>query len=284
MILSIRPFALLTICAFLAACSGSSIYKKALPKGDTAHINNKTKFAVNSYGVAASPRVTTARKVRKGGGRRQLGRPYKIRGKWYTPKEDFSYDKVGKASWYGPNFHGRLTANGEVYDQYGISAAHPTFPLPSYARVTNKTNGRSVIVRVNDRGPYHSGRIIDLSAKAASLLDYKKVGVARVQVEYLKQAPLHGRDQKMLAASFRTRPGPPKAQIQLAGLGKVGTGQPDSQQIAKLSTGSVPVAEKENDPFLVELQAIRAEQDTGTTLSLRLQDAPTPTWRKASSN
>jgi rare lipoprotein A len=152
--------------------------------------------------VAASPRVSTAKRVRKGGGRRQLGKPYKIRGKWYHPREDRKYSKVGLASWYGPNFHGRLTANGEVYDQYGLSAAHPTFPLPSYARVTNVENGASVVVRVNDRGPYAHNRIIDMSAKAAKLLDYTHKGVTKVRVEYVGQAPLDGQDERYLLASY----------------------------------------------------------------------------------
>ena len=150
----------------VSACGGG-FFSKAVPKSKRAHINNKTKFSQAAYGVAASPRVTTSRVVRKGGGRRQIGRPYKIKGKWYTPNEDFGYDRTGQASWYGPNFHGRLTANGEISDQYALTAAHPTFPLPSYARVTNSANGRSVVVRVNDRGPYHAGRIIDRDGLAA---------------------------------------------------------------------------------------------------------------------
>jgi rare lipoprotein A len=126
-----------------------------------------------------------------------------VRGKWYRPREQPGYDKIGKASWYGPNFHGRLTANGEIYDQYSLSGAHPTFPLPSYARVTNLANGNSVVVRVNDRGPYAHGRVIDMSAKAAELLDYKRKGIAKVRVEYLGKARLDGRDQRFLVASFK---------------------------------------------------------------------------------
>ena len=178
----------------LSGCFGSGSVSNVLPDGD--HINNKTKFSVAKYGVAASPRVTTSKKVRKGGGRAQVGKPYKIKGKWYTPKEEPGYNRNGNASWYGPNFHGRLTANGEVYDQYALSGAHPTFPLPSYARVTNLANGKSVIVRVNDRGPYHDGRIIDLSARASELLDYQKRGIAKVNVQYIGKAPLHGLDHK----------------------------------------------------------------------------------------
>lgn len=168
-----------------------------------ADINTKTKFSSKEYGVKGSPRVTVAKKTPKGGGRYQVGKPYKIRGKWYTPKEDPTYSASGKASWYGPNFHGRLTANGEIYDQYALSAAHPTLPLPSYARVTNIDNGRSIIVRVNDRGPFSKNRIIDLSSRAADMLEYKKQGVANVEVEYVGKARMDGRDEKFLMASYR---------------------------------------------------------------------------------
>ena len=123
-------------------------------------------------------------------------------GKWYYPKEDKGYKKVGAASWYGDAFHGRLTANGEIYDMTHLTAAHPTMPLPSYARVTNTVNGSSVIVRVNDRGPYARGRIIDLSKRAAELLDYTHSGTARVKVEYVGRAPLDGHDDRYLMASY----------------------------------------------------------------------------------
>lgn len=187
----------------LSACNstGGNI-SSALNVGQ-ADINNKTKFTSAAYGVAASPRLTTSTRVKKGGGRSVVGKPYKIKGKWYYPKEEFNYDKVGLASWYGPNFHGRLTANGEIYDQNHLSAAHPTFPLPSYARVTNQANGRSVIVRVNDRGPYAHGRIIDLSSRAADTLDTKAKGVAKVRVQYVGRAPLHGQDMAYLSSSYR---------------------------------------------------------------------------------
>ena len=181
------------------------------------HTSDRTKFAPSSYGVSASPRVTHSRYVRKGGGYRHLGDPYKINGNWYHPKREPNYVRTGRASWYGPNFHGRLTANGEVYDQYGISGAHPTFPLPSYARVTNLENGSSLVVRINDRGPFHRDRVIDLSAKAAELLDYRSTGTADVRVEYMGDAPLHGRDHHYLLASY-TGDSDPTAPIQVASL------------------------------------------------------------------
>lgn len=167
-----------------------------------AETSDKTKFSSAAFGVKGSPRVTTKRNVRKGGGRNQIGKPYTIRGKKYYPRLDPNLKQTGLASWYGPNFHGRLTANGEVYDQYALSAAHPTMPLPSYAKVTNLENGSSVTVRVNDRGPFSKNRVIDLSARAAKFLGYTKQGVAKVKVEYVGKAPLHGLDEKMLLATY----------------------------------------------------------------------------------
>jgi rare lipoprotein A len=155
-----------------------------------------------ALGVAASPRVTDQEtNLPRGGGRAQVGRPYRIAGRLYTPREDPNYDRTGIASWYGPGFHGRLTANGEVFDQYTLSAAHPTLPLPSYVRVTNLENDRSVMVRVNDRGPFAHDRIIDLSKRAADVLAFRGDGIARVRVEYEGRAPLHGQDVAWLEAS-----------------------------------------------------------------------------------
>ncbi|MEM1287866.1 MAG: septal ring lytic transglycosylase RlpA family protein [Pseudomonadota bacterium] len=155
-------------------------------------------------GVSASPVATNRyRNLRRGGGRDQVGRPYTIAGKRYVPREDPNYDKTGIASWYGPGFHGRLTANGEIFDKYTLSAAHPTLPLPSYVRVTNLSNDRSAIVRVNDRGPFARNRIIDLSQRAADVLDIRGEGVGRVRVQFIDRAPLHGQDVEWLEASVR---------------------------------------------------------------------------------
>jgi rare lipoprotein A len=135
--------------------------------------------------------------------RYHVGRRYEIGGKWYEPQEDRDYDQQGVASWYGPVFHGRLTANGEVFDRAALSAAHPTLPLPSYVRVTNLENDRSVIVRVNDRGPFARDRLIDVSERTASLLGFHRNGTTRVRVEYVERAPLDGNDDGFLLASYR---------------------------------------------------------------------------------
>lgn len=160
------------------------------------------------YGVRASPRVIAeGEEVPPGGGRYQVGKPYKIAGKTYYPSEG-PYSAVGAASWYGSDFHGRLTANGEIFDRKSLSAAHPTMPLPSYARVTNLSNSYSIIVRVNDRGPYHGGRVMDVSQRVAEALDFRNTGTTHVKVEYLGRAELSGSDNERLLASLRTDGGP----------------------------------------------------------------------------
>lgn len=138
--------------------------------------------------------VQLGQPVPKGGGRYKVGNPYKIGGRTYRPSEQPNYDRVGVASWYGEMFHGRYTANGEVYDMNALTAAHPTLPLPTYARVTNLKNGRSIVVRVNDRGPYAHDRIIDMSKKSAQALGFQRNGTTKVRVKYLGRAPLDGND------------------------------------------------------------------------------------------
>jgi rare lipoprotein A len=127
----------------------------------------------------------------------KIGNPYQIAGTWYRPAVDYGYDETGIASWYGPNFHGKQTANGERYDMNTLTAAHRTLPLPSIVRVTNLENGRSIIVRVNDRGPFAKGRIIDMSRLAAERLDMITKGTARVRVRILS------RESRILAARLQ---------------------------------------------------------------------------------
>jgi rare lipoprotein A len=122
----------------------------------------------------------------------KVGKPYEVGGRWYYPKVDPSYDRIGTASWYGADFHGLKTANGEVFDMDGISAAHPTLPLPSLVRVTNMENGRSLVLRVNDRGPFVEDRLIDLSQAAARELGYERDGLAKVRVQFVQIADGRG--------------------------------------------------------------------------------------------
>ena len=136
------------------------------------------------YLIPKEERAITAKPIYK------IGNKYNVKGKFYFPKKDLSYNKTGIASWYGPKFHGKLTANGEIYNQYALTAAHKTLPLPSAVKVTNLQNNKSIILRINDRGPFVNDRIIDLSSKAADILDLKKNGTGLVRVTILKDKSL----------------------------------------------------------------------------------------------
>jgi rare lipoprotein A len=192
-----------TIALFLANCAS----EPSRSRGPMSAQNQREIGAFSDkrkYG-SASPRVVHhGGTVPKGGGRDHVGRPYRVAGRTYTPRDNPNYSAVGMSSWYGDAFHGRKTANGEVYDKHAYTAAHPTMPLPSYARVTNQTNGRSIIVRVNDRGPFHGGRIIDVSERVANALEFKHIGTARVKVDFVQRASTSGSDDRKLVATLRT--------------------------------------------------------------------------------
>jgi rare lipoprotein A len=198
-----RAAAAVAACLVLANCASSGKFASRVdPK----------------YGVSTSPRVVAlGDPVPKGGGTYRVGKPYAVGGRIYVPEEDTSYREEGLASWYGDDFHGRLTANGEVFDMTSLTAASPTLPMPCYARVTNLSNGKSLIVRVNDRGPYHGNRLMDVSSKAADLLEFKGNGIARVRVEYVGRAPLEGSDDRQLVATLRTgTPAPSPSLVRVA--------------------------------------------------------------------
>ena len=146
---------------------------------------------------------TTERRPLPETGHYKLGKPYQIGGQWYYPEYDPSYDKQGVASWYGAAFHGRATANGEVFDRHSISAAHTTLPLPSMVEVTNLENGRQAVIRVNDRGPFVDNRIIDLSEAAARKLGFHNKGLAKVRVRFLRLAEASGTKPKPAAKAQR---------------------------------------------------------------------------------
>src|SRR6516164_3572144 len=198
-----RSAAAILACLALANCASSGKFASRVdPK----------------YGVSSSPRVVEyGEPVPKGGGTYRVGKPYTVAGHVYVPEEDVNYREDGLASWYGEDFHGRLTANGEVFDMGSLSAAHPTLPMPCYVRITNLSNGKSLIVRVNDRGPYHGNRVMDVSSRAAELLEFKSSGVARVRVEYVARAPLEGSDDRQLMATLRTGvPAPSPSLVRVA--------------------------------------------------------------------
>jgi rare lipoprotein A len=213
-------------CLVLANCASSSMSSRIDPK----------------YGVSSSPRVVAfGDPVPKGGGTYRVGKPYVVGGRVYVPEEDVNYREEGLASWYGDDFHGRLTANGEVYDMTSLSAAHPTLPMPCYARVTNLSNGKSLIVRVNDRGPYHGNRLMDVSSKAAELLEFKGNGVARVRVEYVGRAPLEGSDDRQLLATLRT--GVPAPSPSLVRVASARPFVPEMSSSSRSIRGEVPMPE-----------------------------------------
>ena len=178
---SLGRTAVLVICTgMLAACGGGRNHLGTVPSAQV-------------YGVGD--------RIPEGGGHYKVGRPYVIAGIRYIPREDPNYDRSGVASWYGTDFHGRKTANGEIYDMNRFSAAHKTMPLPSYAKVTNLENGRTVMVRVNDRGPYAHNREIDMSRRAAQALGFQRQGTANVRVQYLGPAPLDGDGDRLNVAN-----------------------------------------------------------------------------------
>jgi rare lipoprotein A len=142
-----------------------------------------------SRNVASSP-LMSAPSSQAGVVSPYAGPPYQVAGKWYVPTYEPNYDEVGTASWYGPTFHGKDAASGEVFDEMAMTAAHPTLPLPSLVRVTNLENGKSVVVRLNDRGPFVDDRIIDLSRAAGAALDMYAKGTAKVRVQYVGPAPV----------------------------------------------------------------------------------------------
>jgi rare lipoprotein A len=221
-----RGVAAVAACLVLANCSSSGIASRVDPK----------------YGVSSSPRVVAlGDPVPKGGGTYRVGKPYVVAGRVYVPEEDINYRQEGLASWYGDDFHGRLTANGEVFDMASLSAAHPTLPMPCYARVTNLSNGKSLIVRVNDRGPYHANRVTDVSSRAAELLEFKSNGVARVRVEYVGRAPLEGSDDRQLMATLRT--GVPAPSPSLVRVASARPFVPEISSSARPIQGEVPLPE-----------------------------------------
>jgi rare lipoprotein A len=221
-----RGLAAVAACLVLANCASSGIASRVDPK----------------YGVSSSPRVVAlGDPVPKGGGTYRVGKPYIVAGRVYVPEEDVNYREEGMASWYGDDFHGRLTANGEIFDMASLSAAHPTLPMPCYARVTNLSNGKSLIVRVNDRGPYHGNRVMDVSSRAAELLEFKNNGVARVQVEYVARAPLEGSDDRQLLATLRT--GIPAPSPSLVRVASARPFVPEISSSARPIRGEVPLPE-----------------------------------------
>src|SRR5690625_1918422 len=179
-------------------------------------------FMLSACGTSQQPGSKPSQQAAKAPaqvGSYKVGNPYRISGVWYHPAENLSYDETGVASWYGPGFHGRRTANGERYNQRDLTAAHQTLPMPSLVRVTNLDNGRAVDLRINDRGPFARNRIIDVSHRAAQLLGFEHKGTAKVRVKVLPE------ESRQLAAIARGEVLPPAA----------GTTAPTGTQLAEVS-------------------------------------------------
>jgi len=169
----------------------------------------KQQASKDPFAGKGSPHYSGKGEVPWGGGRYHVGKPYQVAGRWFEPHEDPDYDKKGTASWYGEAFNRRKTSNGEWFDMTRLTAAHPTLPLPSYVKVTNLENGREVVVRVNDRGPFVGTRIIDLSKRSAEVLDFKNKGKAQVRVQYIGPAPLNDNGRHLMAMNDELDRGTP---------------------------------------------------------------------------
>ena len=206
------------------------------------------------------------------GGIYKIGTPYEIEGEWYYPQEDATYDNTGIASWYGPKFHGRRTANGEIFDMDLLTAAHPTLPMPVRAKVTNLENGRSVIVRINDRGPFAKDREIDMSRHAADLLGFKEKGTAKVRVQYLGRAPLYDTSGRLIKRQepdrfIADKPKTPKedSKVAAAPVAPVDVRSADGKRVVK------PLPDFEEKRYAVQV-GVFSMRENAEALQVRLKD------------
>ena len=206
------------------------------------------------------------------GGIYKIGTPYEIEGEWYYPQEDATYDNTGIASWYGPKFHGRRTANGEIFDMDLLTAAHPTLPMPVRAKVTNLENGRSVVVRINDRGPFAKDREIDMSRHAADILGFKEKGTAKVRVQYLGRAPLYDTSGRMIKRQepdrfIADKPMTPKedSKVAAAPIAPVDVRSSDGKRLVK------PLPDVEAKRYAVQV-GVFSMRENAVALQARLQE------------
>jgi rare lipoprotein A len=184
----------------------------------------------------------------RGQGTFKVGNPYKVEGKTYYPEETYDYEETGIASWYGKEFEGRKTANGEIFDSRELTAAHRTLQMPSLVRVTNLDNGRSLIVRVNDRGPYRRGRVMDVSARAAELLGFKNNGTAKVKLQLLQE------ESQKIAMAAKSGQDTSGYELAMNQQPNMYNGRP--QQVGKVVTGGVPYRTAAADGYTTSIQAV----------------------------
>ncbi len=201
----------------------------------------ETQFLLHS-----AKRINQATAEPTGEGYYKIGNPYQIDDIWYYPAEDYEYDETGIASWYGAKFHGRATANGETYDMNALTAAHRTLPMPSYVRVTNLDNGRSLVLKVNDRGPFAKGRIIDISRRGSQLLGFQQQGTARVRVQILADrsravaARMQNREELARVGSPITIDKAPKASVSAETLPAPGGAESAPTTVAEAPVAAAP--------------------------------------------
>ena len=198
----------------------------------------ETKLVANTAKMATQQPAPTTQPYK-------IGKPYQVDGAWYYPKADYDYDETGIASWYGPGFHGGNTANGEIYDQTALTAAHKTLPMPSLVRVTNLENGRSIVVRINDRGPFVNNRIIDMTQRGAQLLGFDMNGTAKVRVQVLKEESMILAAQASQQGGDNVPPPPaasPAGAVASSALPPTGSQASASAASASGSSASAPLA------------------------------------------
>jgi rare lipoprotein A len=197
------------------------------------------KKSLDPFAGVGAPYYKGTGALPKGTGRKHVGKPYQVAGRWFTPKEQPGYDKTGPASWYGEAFHRRKTSNGEWFDMNELTAAHPTLPLPSYAKVTNLENGQQIVVRINDRGPFVGPRIIDLSKRSADALGFKRQGTAKVRVQLIGDAPVRDNGQHLMAMNRALEQGATMRQLAQATRANSGTqiaaAEPEDQPVQRVS-------------------------------------------------
>jgi rare lipoprotein A len=231
---------LLTVGLTLAGCSSEKPKRSA---------------KLDPFAGIGSPYYKGKGKIPFAGGHYQLGQPYQVAGRWFTPHEQPGYDKTGLSSWYGEAFHRRQTSNGEWFDMATLTAAHPTLPLPSYAKVTNLENGRTVIVRINDRGPFVDTRVLDVSKRVAEILGYKQQGIGKIRVQYIGPAPLNDKKgNHILAMNRELKNGTPLRQMIAAANG----GRSQDYQVAEAEPQPVERVKYTGEPVQDEYQPVQS--------------------------
>jgi len=206
---------------------------------------------------------------RPGRGYYKVGKPYQIAGIWYYPEEDYAYEETGIATWYGAAFHGKKTANGETYDMNALTAAHRTLPMPSFVRVTNLGNGRSIVLKVNDRGPFAKGRIIDISRRGAQLLGFQEQGTAKVRVQIMADrsqaiaARMKNGEELARVGSPIIVDKMPKTSVSTEALPAPGGAESSASSVSSAPPPATPATTAANESVIVENRAGTIPNTTG---------------------